>query len=166
MTENTIHSQFGEITFDCIDSIPNDALLDELVDLSVSLFENKPNHEYFSALKHKPALMLLAKNSDNTLIACKIGYQYSDDVFYSWIGGVHPKFRKHGIAQYLMQMQHEWCLNNHFRLIRTKTLINNSIMYALNVKNGFSVIGNDVSGKHGPKLIYTKLLSSNPEDRI
>jgi len=39
-------------------------------------------------------------------------------------------------------------------------------MYAINVKNGFSVIGNDVSGKHGPKLIYSKLLSSNPEDQI
>lgn len=166
MTENTIHSQFGEITFDCIDSIPNDALLDELVTLSVSLFENKPNHEYFNALKHKPALMLLARTSDKTLIACKIGYQYSDDVFYSWIGGVHPRFREHGIAQHLMQMQHKWCLNNHFRLIRTKTLINNSIMYALNVKNGFSVIGNDVSGEHGPKLIYSKLLSSNPQEQI
>jgi len=63
MTENTIHSQFGEITFDSIESIPNDALLEELVDLSIALFENKPNHEYFSALKQKPALILLARNS-------------------------------------------------------------------------------------------------------
>lgn len=166
MTENTIHSQFEEIAFDSIDAFPNDALLDELVSLSVSIFENKPNHKYFSALKHSPALMLLARNSDNTLIAFKIGYQYSDDVFYSWIGGVHPKFRGHGIAQYLMNMQHEWCLNHHYRLIRTKTLVNNLIMYRLNIKNGFSVIGNDVSGKHGPKLIYSKLLLSNPEDQI
>jgi predicted GNAT superfamily acetyltransferase len=166
MTENTIHSQFGEITFDSIDSIPNDALLEELVDLSISLFENKPNHKYFSVLKQKPALMLLARNCNNTLIACKIGYQYSEDVFYSWIGGVHTKFRKHGIAKHLMYMQHEWCRNQNFRMIRTKTLFNNSIMYALNVKNGFSIIGNDISGKHGPKLIYSKLLSSHPQDRI
>lgn len=166
MTENTIHSQFGEISFDSIDSIPNDALLDELVNLSISLFEHKPNHEYFSALKHKPALILLARNSDNTLIACKIGYQYSNDVFYSWIGGVHPKFRGCGIAKHLMYMQNEWCTKHQFRMIRTKTLFNNSIMYALNIKNGFSVIGNDSSGKHGPKLIFSKLLSSHPQDRI
>jgi hypothetical protein len=166
MSENTIHSQFGEITFDSIDSIPNDALIEELVNLSMTLFENKPNHEYFSALKHKPALILLARNSDNTLIACKIGYQYSNDVFYSWIGGVHPNFRKHGIARHLMQLQHEWCIKHHFRMIRTKTLFNNSIMYALNIKNGFSVIGNDIPGKYGPKLIYSKLLSSHPQDRI
>jgi len=166
MTGNTIHSQFGEITFDYIDSIHNDELLEELVNLSRSLFKNKPNYDYFSALKHKPALILLARNSDNTLIAFKIGYQYSDDVFYSWIGGVHPKFRTHGIAQYLINIQHEWCINHQYRLIRTKTLVNNSIMYALNVKNGFSVIGNDLSGKHGPTLIYSKFLSLNPEDRI
>ena len=82
MTGNTIHSQFGEITFDYIDSIPTDELLEELVNLSLSLFENKPNRDYFGAMKHKPALILLARNSDNTLIAFKIGYQYSCNIFY------------------------------------------------------------------------------------
>ena len=164
MTGNTIHSQFGEITFDYIDSIPNDELLEELVNLSLSLFENKPNRDYFSAMKHKPALILLARNSDNTLIAFKIGYQYSCDIFYSWLGGVHPLYRKHGIAQSLINMQHEWCINNQYRMIRTKTLFNNSIMYRLNVKNGFFIIGNDISGKHGPTLIYSKLLSSHPQN--
>ena len=134
------------------------------MNLSLSLFENKPNRDYFGAMKHKPALILLARNSDNTLIAFKIGYQYSCNIFYSWLGGVHPLYRKHGIAQSLINMQHEWCINNQYRMIRTKTLFNNSIMYTLNVKNGFFIIGNDISGKHGPTLIYSKLLSSHPQN--
>jgi GNAT superfamily N-acetyltransferase len=162
MFENPIHSQYGEIDFECICTFPSDSLKNELEDLSISLFKNKPDREYFSVLEHKlEPMILLARTVDKSLIAYKIGYQYAEDVFYSWIGGVHPLYRKHGIAQTLMNMQHEWCIKQNFRIIRTKSLFNNSIMYALNIKNGFSVIGNDYYGTHGPKLIFSKTLSSH-----
>jgi len=157
-----MNSIINEIHYEHVDTVPDDELIRELSLLSQSLFTRKSDLRYFQKLHFKKfPLVILARTLDNTLIACKIGYAFSDDVFYSWFGGVHPTYRRKGIAQCLMDMQHHWCAQHHFTIIRTKTLITNSIMYGVNIHNGFSIIGNDFSNTLKPKLIYSKILTSH-----
>ena len=132
---------------------------DELITLTQMFFEQKPDKQYFDRLRYvtKP-LIILAKSNDGSLIGCKIGYQISSDSFYSWLGGVHPNFRRQGIAQFMMQLQTEWCIRNNFQKIRTKALIHNSAMYQLNFMHDFRVIGNEIAGKYGHALLFSKTL--------
>jgi GNAT superfamily N-acetyltransferase len=162
MSQSILNSNINKVHFDCLDSSPSDELILELASLSASLFERTSDTHYFKRLSHKKSpLLILARSADNTLIACKIGYEYSDDVFYSWFGGVRPDYRKQGIAQSLMDIQHSWCKQHQFSIIRTKCQITNTIMYSLNVNNGFSIIGNDFSDIQQPKFLFSKILTSH-----
>ncbi|MEI8642381.1 hypothetical protein P4S68_20615 [Pseudoalteromonas sp. Hal099] len=49
-------------------------------------------------LNNKKALILVAYLED-TLVGFKIGYEQSTTQFYSWLGGVHFKYRRLGIAK-------------------------------------------------------------------
>lgn len=49
----------------------------------------------------KEAVILVAW-FNNTPAGCKIGYtRFENNIHYSWLGGVLPKFRQKGIAQML-----------------------------------------------------------------
>ena len=158
MSENIKYHHSSDITFECLIKIRNEYQYDELIALTRMFFEQKPDKQYFDRLQHVNKPFIIFAKFDDTLIGCKIGYQTSHDSFYSWIGGVHPDFRRQGIAQNMMQLQIDWCIKNEIRVIRTKALIKNSTMYCLNFKNGFRVIGNEIAGKYGHSLLFSKTL--------
>jgi len=139
----------------------NAEILNALVECSVHLFSNAPNHDYVNRLNEQQSpLALIARNKTGSIIGYKLGYAISDDVFYSWLGGTLPAYQYRGIASSLMKAQHDWCKKFGFRLMRTKTLRSNAVMYALNLKHGFNVIGFDCESSRGPKLMYSKQLIS------
>ncbi len=158
MSENIKYHHSSDITFECLIKMRDEYQYDELIALTRMFFEQKPDKQYFDRLQHVNKPFIIFAKFDDTLIGCKIGYQTSHDSFYSWIGGVHPDFRRQGIAQNMMQLQIDWCIKNGIHVIRTKTLKRNMPMYALNFKHGYHVTGYDKSGKHGPKLILSKTL--------
>ena len=45
----------------------------------------------------------------------KLGYQQQEKVLYSWLGGVLPAFRRHGIAQRLLVEQERWARAQGYR---------------------------------------------------
>ena len=100
----------------------------------------------------KDHLMALLAYDERTLVAYKVGYQLKSDTFYSWVGGVHPDYRKQGLAQKLMTKQHQILQEKGFQRIRTKTRMGYRGMLILNIKSGFDITG--VSTKpHIPGLI-------------
>lgn len=103
-----------------------------------------------------PVMILAYMNHE--LIAYKIGYQLNDNVFYSWIGGVHPDHRKKGIAQILMDEQQKLVKQQGYRVIQTKTMNKWKSMLLLNIKNDFKIIETyyDKQGLH--KILLEKSL--------
>lgn len=161
MSLTLLHDSEDEIHCAMHHGVLNAKILTEIVNLSEQLFSKAPSQDYVYQLNRRvSALALIARNNADNIIGYKLGYAMSQDVFYSWLGGIHPAYRKRGIASLLIQTQHEWCAKNGFRLIRTKTLQSNAIMYALNRKFGFHVIGNDCTSPLGIKLLYSKHLIS------
>lgn len=51
----------------------------------------------------------------------KLGYQAQEKVFYSWLGGVLPAFRRHGVARALLAEQERWAQAQGYRQMRVKT---------------------------------------------
>ncbi len=95
---------------------------------------------------------------EGIVVAFKIGYEEKKHRFYSWLGGVLPSFRGQGIARELMSRQHQWCKENGYKVLRTKTLNKWKAMLILNLKSGFDIIGTYIDGKGQTKLILQKEL--------
>ena len=68
----------------------------------------------------------------------KLGYE-RDGYFYSWLGGVLPKYRKMGIAQKLADEQEKWAKENNYDSITFKTRNRHKAMLAFSLNNGFNI---------------------------
>lgn len=58
---------------------------------------------------------------DGRAAGFKLGYQQQDRVFYSWLGGVVPGFRRHGVALALLAEQERWARAQGYCQLRVKT---------------------------------------------
>jgi len=102
---------------------------------------------YAERLKHRLSLALVAEK-EGELLGFKVGYQTDTaDVFYSWMGGVRPEFRKHGIADALAEFQESWARERGFRSIYFKTRNRFPAMISFGLNRGFRII--DVLTKGG-----------------
>lgn len=91
-------------------------------------------------------------------VGFKFGYAQTKDLFYSWTGGVIPEFRNNGIARELMRLQHDWCLDNDFKMIETRSRNKFPEMLLLNIKSGFKIMGTFTDTDGAPKIIFRKEL--------
>ena len=100
-----------------------------------------PVAEYKKRLHGIPHLILLACDQDRP-VACKVGYQRDQDgSFYSWMGGVHPAYRRQGLALRLAEAQESWARSQGYRLIRFKTRNRHRNMLLFAINRGFRICG-------------------------
>lgn len=127
-----------------------------IVDLHQSIFGI--SHDLIHKMANKPQLFVIIAMDGKNIIGYKIGYAIDQNKFYSWLGGVDAKYRKHGIATKLMDMQHQYLREEGYKVVRTKTMNKWRGMLLLNIKNGFDVIDTyrDEKGIH--KIILEKSL--------
>lgn len=128
--------------------------IENLDRLSHQVFGNSKRDDLISRLQGRSALVQFAK-VENQMVGFKAGYELIPKVFYSWLGGVLPEFRKLGIAQDLMAAQHEWCRKQGYELIQTKSQNQFPAMISLNLRNGFQIIGTE-QGSSGLKVLMEK----------
>jgi GNAT superfamily N-acetyltransferase len=104
-------------------------------------FPGKASLEFYTdRLKHRLFLALVAER-EGGLLGFKVGYQSDTaDVFYSWMGGVRPEFRKQGIADALAAYQEDWAKAQGFRSIYFKTRNRFPAMISFGLKRGFKVM--------------------------
>ncbi len=77
----------------------------------------------------------LVADSMNTLVGFKVGYEESETVFYSWLGGVLAERR--GIARELLYEQERWVRRQGYRQIRVKSRNRFRPMLTLLTKEGY-----------------------------
>ena len=147
------------IEYQSCEGVVSDALLNELLPLFEGTFGPAPP-DYLERVRHCPRLLLLVARSDGRAVGYKLGYARELDVFYSWLGGVHPDFRQQGIARELLERQHRWCAARGFRLVLTETRTPFKSMLVLNLKQGFDVVGTSVDADGQLSVLLGKTLAS------
>lgn len=108
-------------------------------------------------------LILVAK-LDGAIVGYKVGYQLSDETFYSWIGGVIPTHRNHGIATLLLKQQEQWAIETGYKQIKVKSMNRYPQMLKMLISNGYEIVcvegGADTEER---KIVFSKPLGDKCE---
>lgn len=126
------------------------ALLGGLTEKSFGQWDEKWFQSTFR--NHRNFYLLLAF-VEGAPVAFKLGYELSQEEFYSWLGGVVPEYRGLGIAVELMARQHDWCRRRGYRKVQTKSQNRFRDMLVLNLRHGFEITGYHQSNEGGPKVM-------------
>ncbi len=149
----------NNIIYKTIEGVPSEKLYQELANLYHYLFENADLKFFKQRIDVQlKALYILAYNG-KSLIGFKIGYPYNAHTFYSWVGGVHPKFRNQGIAKQLAKIQEDCAKSKGFTKLRTKSMNQFKPMMILNLKNGFDIVNIYTNTKRQTKIVFEKNIS-------
>ena len=105
-------------------------------------------------INNKPYLNLIAF-IDNLPAGFKLGYE-RDGYFYSWLGGVLPKYRRNGVAKKLAEVQEKWALENGYETVTFKTRNRHKAMLIFALKNGFNIIGHEKKEKLAEHRIWLR----------
>ncbi|MCG7496748.1 GNAT family N-acetyltransferase [Vibrio sp. Of7-15] len=89
-------------------------------------------------LKDRNSLILMATQGEIPL-GVKIGYQLDSSTFYSWLGGVAPQGRNHGVAQALLEAQELWVQEQGYSAVRVKSRNCFPAMLRLLLRNGYLI---------------------------
>jgi len=95
---------------------------------------------------------------EEKVVGYKIGYTMDKNKFYSWLGGVDPNYRKHGIGSILMEKQHQYLQEQGYQVVQTKTMNKWRGMLILNLKNGFDIVDTYTDDKGLFKIVLEKNL--------
>ncbi|WP_447724112.1 N-acetyltransferase family protein [Sphingomonas koreensis] len=117
---------------------------------------------YLDRLKHVDAPLLCRALADGELIAFKLGYRRGGALFYSWLGGVDPDFRRRGIADALGTLQHDTLAASGYRFVETRTRAANAAMLIVNLRAGFVITGYETDTKGIPVVTQRKMLGAVP----
>lgn len=103
--------------------------------------DSYPPEEYRKRLLQNQHLILLAYTEDGEACGCKVGYELSNTCFYSWMGGVMPQWRRHGVAELLAVAQEKWAQKQGYERIRFKTRNSCKAMLHFALSRGFNIVG-------------------------
>lgn len=121
-------------------------------------FDSIPSlDEIVARIGSVPHLVLTAY-VDSKQAGFKIGYE-RDGAFYSWLGGVLPRYRRSGVAAELADTQEEWAKSQGYKTIWMKTRNRFPAMLTMAVGRGFQITGfdpRDEIGEH--RIVLTKSL--------
>lgn len=107
---------------------------------------------YRETIGDKPYLLLLAE-VDGKPAGFKAGYE-RDGYWYSWLGGVHPDFRRLGIAKSLADKQDEWARSQGYTHVTFKTINRLRGMLKFGLDRGFNIIKIDKEPKEPGEANY------------
>lgn len=82
---------------------------------------------------------ILTAYVDGAPAGFKIGYE-REGRFYSWLGGVVPAMRQHGVAKHLAEYQEVWAKAQGYTQIWMKTRNRFPAMLLMAVRRGFRII--------------------------
>ena len=143
---------------DIIIADPTKKQLQLLVNLYSSIFDDAQIDFFIERIKQKKDVLSIIAYENDIPIGFKIGYQYNQTVFYSWIGGVLPKYRKRNVASTLALSQEKWAKKKGYSKLRTKSMNRFKPMLIFNLKNGFDIIQVYTNESKQTKIVFEKTL--------
>lgn len=132
------------------------SLIAEIAALGEEIFEPPPI-DYAWRLTRMPEVSAFWARYEGRLVGFKLGYAMAERRYYSWLGAVHPEFRRQGIATRLARLQHEWLARQGYAAVETSSREDNAAMAEVNQRCGFATIGRKFAS-HGAQVLWERRL--------
>ncbi len=113
-----------------------------IADLYNEIFRPPHNVAFFNRRfigRHNP-LMLLA-TLDGHPVGFATGFELKPNAFFSWLTGVHPDYRRRGIATAIHEAQAVWASEHGYHYIRMECHNAHRPILHLAIAMGFNIIG-------------------------
>ena len=116
--------------------------LDTIVELYNEMFSPNRNREFFqNRFRGRHNVSILVAMLDDRHVGFTIGYELMPTTFYSWLCGVHPDFRRLGIATQLIKGQQAWAIDHHYSIIRFECQNQHRPMLHVAISEGYDLVG-------------------------
>ncbi len=155
MLNGVVNDNFNYIA---ISGFPDDKVYKDMVNMYSEIFEDADLDFFKKRVEEHTKLLSVLAYLNNQLIGFKAGYPYNKEIFYSWIGGVLPKYRQQGSGTKMVQIQEDFARSNGFKKLRTKSMNIYKAMMILNLKNGFDITNVYTNTRGQTKIVFEKLL--------
>ena len=130
-----------------------------IVGAFTSAFGRAPSAEFRKRLNEKRKLSVLIAGVDS-VDGFKIGYERSQLVFFSWLGGVKTECQRQGVARALLRHQHRLCSERGYHEIQTEIFADTNGMLLLNLQEGFGIYGTRLGDDNRLRVQLKKTLAA------
>lgn len=105
--------------------------------------------------------LMLVASVDEQPVGFFLGFELKPGVFFAWLYGVMPQFRRMGIASQLMDAVHEWAVQHEYDTIRFECQNGHRPMLHMAIEREYDIVGIRWDPDRGSNLvIFEKMLSS------
>lgn len=146
----------NDLHFQLIEGTPDDNQLKTLLALYQVIFNDARPIFFKQRLNEKENVFAITAFKNQKPVGFKVGYNYDETTFYSWVGGTLEEYREQGIAKQLAQLQEDWAKKKGYSKLRTKSMNRFKPMMILNLKNGFDIKQVYTNNSGQTKIIFEK----------
>jgi GNAT superfamily N-acetyltransferase len=132
-----------------------------IADLYSQIFRPAHDAEFFRRRflgRYNP--LLLVASVDEHAVGFFTGFELKPTVFFAWLYGVLPDFRRAGIASQMVDAAHSWAFEHDYQSIRFECHNQHRPMLHLAIAHGYDIVGIRWDADRSNNLvIFEKVLS-------
>lgn len=134
--------------------IADDKLLPRAVEVCNSIFRPKRELDFFKRrfMGRYNVLTLLARIDDRP-VGFWIGFELKPGMFYHWLGGILPGYRRQGIGRQLALAQQSWAKEHGYEYLRCECMNHQREFIHFAVCHGFDIVGIRWDSTHADNLV-------------
>jgi len=116
--------------------------LELLADLYNDVFSPARDAEFFRRrFKGRHNVSILLAMIEDRHVGFVVGFELMPTTYFVWLCGVHPEFRRAGIATQLMQGEQAWAQDNDYQIVRFECQNQHRPMMHTAITEGYDLIG-------------------------
>ncbi len=100
-------------------------------------------------------LQMLARVGDQP-VGFFLGYEADPQTFAGWTWGVHPEFRRQGVATQIFEAVQEWSYNHHYEIVRLEFPNTAKNMLHLALDLGYEITGVRWDPSRGENMVVVE----------
>ena len=128
--------------------------LSTVVELYNQIFRPQREEEFFRRryLGRYNVLQMVARVGDRP-VGFFLGFELKPSMFFAWLYGVLPDFRRQGIASQLMEAVHSWAKQHEYESLRFECHNQHRPMLHLAIALGYDIVGIRWDPDHNANLV-------------